>query len=132
MSLKAGEDHDEEIWRAESVEIFITPDSGEDGYPFRHFMVNPKNVHWDAIWTGIRETELSWNADWQSGVNVGEDRWTAEVALPWTVIGGTPALGEKRRGNLSRTPQRGPTGNLFLVTDVEAVCRGGVLRNVGL
>ena len=108
MSLKAGEDHDEEIWRAESVEIFIAPDDREDGYPFRHFMVNPKNVHWDAIWTGIRDTELAWNADWHSRVNVGEDRWTTEVALPWAVIGGTPALGEKRRGNLSRNRSAAP------------------------
>ena len=108
MSLKAGDDHDEEIWRAESVEIFITPREETEGYPFRHFMVNPKNVHWDGIWTGIRETDIAWNADWESGVHTGEDRWVAEVAIPWSVVGGTPRAGEKRRCNLSRNRSAAP------------------------
>jgi len=102
-----GERRDDEIWRGDCVEVFIS--RGADPKPYLHFIVNPKNVRWDGI-SAEEGEDKSFDARWESATKVGKSEWTAELAIPWSEIGGPPRKGEQRRANFCR--QRGQTGEL--------------------
>jgi hypothetical protein len=94
---------DSDVWRADCVEIFLLP--GEAERPYFQFIVNPRNTQFDAM-AGTdpdKPLDKAWNADWRSGVQVLDDRWLVEAAIPWQAIGGVPAPGERRRANIGRT-----------------------------
>ena len=71
--------------------------------------MNAKNVQFDAVWSEGKKMDKDWNADWQGVAFVGTDRWTAELAIPWKVLGQTPKLGETRRANVARNRKIKPT-----------------------
>jgi len=104
MSL-VGKRRDDEIWRGDVVEVFVS--LGEAPLPYRHFIVNPRNLQWDGQ-SGPEGDDRSWDAPWQSAVHVGEKEWTVEMAIPWEALGGRPQPGSRRRANLcrQRTPVR--------------------------
>jgi hypothetical protein len=52
--------------------------------------------------------DKSWDAQWEAAAAVGQDRWTAELAIPWELLGGKPKPGDGRRANLSRNRYSGP------------------------
>ena len=100
----AGAAKDDPIWEGDVVEVFVS--LGEAPTPYRHFIVNPRNVQWDGQ-SGEDADDVSWNATWQSATKVADDAWTAEVRIPWEALGGRPKAGSVRRANLcrQRTPQ---------------------------
>jgi hypothetical protein len=100
-----GAQKDDDIWRGDVVEVFLS--LGEDPRPYRHFIVNPRNIQWDGQ-SGPEGDDRHWNADWRSAVHLGENEWTVEMAIPWKALGGRPAPGSQRRANLcrQRTPVR--------------------------
>ena len=103
---------DDDVWKGDDVELFLS--IGEAPKPYRHFIVNPGNLQWDGrspeSLVGGNDDDVSWDAQWQSGVHTGEDQWTAELAIPWDALGGRPEPGALRRANLCR--QRSRTGEL--------------------
>jgi len=99
MSQRAKE-HDGRVWNDDCVEVFVS--AGQETFPYRHFEISSIDTHFDATWTERKKMDGSWNADWSSKSQVGEDRWTSEVAIPWKVIGSRPAVGETRKANLTR------------------------------
>lgn len=95
----AGEQRDDVLWEGDTVELFLS--TGPQATPYRHFIVNPKGVQWDGESTAAGDSG-AWNAEWQSVCRIGENEWTAELAIPWAAIGGKPAAGTTRRANLCR------------------------------
>lgn len=56
---------------------------GQRGFSFR---VSPSGVQADGIYTeggDIWMQDLSWDTVWSSAARVGDEGWTAEVAIPW-------------------------------------------------
>jgi hypothetical protein len=97
-----GQAKDDPIWQGDVVELLLS--KGESPKPYVHVILNPKNVQWDGV-SGDENDDASFNANWQSAVVMGAKEWAAEMAIPWTALGGAPKAGEKRRANLCR--QRG-------------------------
>lgn len=96
----AGTAKDSDVWRGDTVEIFISTGSGTP-YSYRHFMVNPNNAQWDGT-APPAGNDVAWNADWKSGVSKNADSWTIEVAIPWEAIGGKPTPGSLKYANICR------------------------------
>lgn len=78
---KTGRDNST-FWGSTAVEIFVDLN---DGYPFRHLAFNLAGGFYDA--TG---NDTSWNPKWSLKVKTDEknDRWVAEVFLPFKEFGG--------------------------------------------
>ena len=91
---------DDQIWMGDSVDIFLS--TGEEPSPHLHFILNPKNLHWeDFVGDGL--DRQAFDPAWQSAARIGEAAWFAEIALPWKQIGiPAPRPGERRRANLCR------------------------------
>ena len=99
MSARAKE-HDGNVWNDDCVELFIS--AGDDVFPYRHFEVNAIDTHFDATWPARKKMDGTWSAAWKSRSVVGADRWTTELAVPWSVIGTRPRPGDTRRANVTR------------------------------
>lgn len=67
---------DGEVWRDDSVEVFVSPSFPAVAY--FQFTVNAAGVVRDG-----QGTTATWNAAWTSKTSRQANAWTAEVALPW-------------------------------------------------
>jgi hypothetical protein len=95
-----GKQKDDDVWVGDDVEVFVS--ASEDPYPYHQFIVNPANVQWDAECSQGQATNPDWSAQWESATHVGQNEWTAEIAIPWEALGGRPDSGSTRRANLCR------------------------------
>lgn len=102
-----GDQDDQDIWNGDCVELFLG--TSDKPLPYRHFILNPKGIKWDGSGTADGDN-VGWNADWRGAARVGESEWTAEMAIPWSALGGRPGPGTSRRANLCR--QRRPVHEL--------------------
>ena len=96
---------DEVNWN-ETVEIFFAPDVGRPLY--YHFAVDPSGTLYDNIGqSGATDN----NFGWRCTVQVGNDGWTAEMALPLKELSLPQGLtqGDATAFNLCRTAGRGRT-----------------------
>ncbi len=105
-----GESRDSRIDNGDSVDLFLS--TSTEPVPFYHFVVNPNNVQADLLsdmqWDRVQEDMAAYNGKWQSATQKYDDRWTVEIALPWSEIGLTArAVNTELRANLTRS-QRGP------------------------
>ena len=104
-----GTERDSSVWEGDSVDFFLAP--GEKAVPYFHFILNPNNVHWDAVCTDAANgtNDTSFNPQWQSVTSIGDAAWTAEIAIPWASLKlSAPKAGATMRANLCR--QRIPGG----------------------
>lgn len=59
------------------------------------FVVNAAGVERDQLGTGNGETwDNAWDADWTSGVAIGDDGWSAELRIPFSALGIDAARGQ--------------------------------------
>ena len=102
-----GENRDDAVWNGDSVEVSLVG-APENGAPltrdasYFHFIINPRGVLWDAKARG-ENNDTSFNTSAKSVAKIGEDQWTAEIAIPWKDLGLTaPQTGTKLSLNLAR------------------------------
>ena len=88
------------LWDDNSVEVLISP----DGRGYRQFIVNSAGARWNGS-DGVGSPEM-W--DWSAAAGVAGDDWTAEIRLPFEVLGARPAEGEAWRFNIGRNVVIGP------------------------
>jgi creatinine amidohydrolase/Fe(II)-dependent formamide hydrolase-like protein len=92
---------DSGVWSGDSVDIFLSV--GSEPEPFLHFILNPRNVQWDAYCRTQDDEDLGFDPDWQSATAIGDSSWNAELALPWKEIGvPAPPPGARHRANVCR------------------------------
>jgi hypothetical protein len=77
-----GANHDDAVWNGDSIDIFLTAE--ESGTPYYHFIINPKNVQWDA--RHDTDNDMSFDPKWQSATRTDAEAWYAEVAIPWAEV----------------------------------------------
>ena len=111
-----------EVFSGDCAEVFVS--TGQGPRPYRHFIVNPHNIQWEAQCLEREANDARWDAEWQSGTHVDKAEWTAEIAIPWEALGGRPAPGTIRRANLCRAREAvrelstwSLTANSFLEAD---------------
>ena len=94
-----GSERDDYVFNADVVEVFVSLPGSQ--VPYAHFAVNPKGVYWDGLHEDSPDT--SFNPEWQRAALIGEDSWSAEIALPWAALNmQAPEAGAELRANLCR------------------------------
>ena len=107
--------------RADQVEVAIAAD--EEATAYYHIRLDIANARWDSrtetgrkehgsdIATGreIYGQDSTWKGAYQTATQKGEDRWSAEIAIPWATLGmSPPKSGDRLKGNLHRWTHRRP------------------------
>ncbi len=112
--------HDEPLWKADAVELFIDADGSRRGYV--ELQVNPNNATFDSWFATTRAQpgDTAWESGIETAVNVrgtpdragdSDAGWSAEIAIPWTAVRGKdtamqvripPRVGDRWRMNVVR------------------------------
>ena len=77
---------DDHVWQGDCVEVWVRASGDSLGY--FQFIVGPRGAR-ESYARGRRQ-DLD---GWLSGAKVGADRWTAELALSWKLLGLSPGKG---------------------------------------
>ncbi|MFA7185333.1 MAG: glycoside hydrolase domain-containing protein, partial [Victivallales bacterium] len=91
-SLRAKEvsGNDVRVWRKDCFELFIDPGRTQRNY--LHFAANAAQGKYDSRHApGKRDT--SYESGWRIRAVIDSDHWTAEAAIPFSALGGTPQPG---------------------------------------
>jgi hypothetical protein len=83
--------HDENIFGEDEIELFLD-DPSRPGHYF-HLAVTAKGARYDAKADGAMNFDQAWNPDWTAKTSVLEDRWIADVKLPFASFDLTPKDG---------------------------------------
>ena len=119
--------HDDPLWKADCVEIFIDADGNRAGYI--ELQVNPHNATFDSWFAGPRGPagDVTWDSGMVTAVKVrgtpdGGDTdqgWDVEIGIPWTAIRGRaadmpvqlpPRIGDHWKLNVVRVDKKGESG----------------------
>lgn len=111
--------HDDPLWKADSVEIFIDADGNGAGYV--ELQVNPRNAVFDSWFAGPRAPsgDVTWSSNMLTKVNLrgtaaagdNDQGWDVEIAIPWAAVKGRdeqmrintpPRIGDRWRLNVNR------------------------------
>ncbi len=99
---------DEPTFYDDSVEIFIDPTGNRRSY--FHLSTNTIETRYDA-----KTTNTSWNGEWKTAAKVENDKWTTEIAIPFSTLSTSePNVGAEWAINLARN--RTTSGNLEYLT----------------
>ncbi len=98
------------VWGDDCVEVFLDIEHDRSGYV--HLGVSASGAKWQERRLGARFYTTWYGADaggevpmpeWTAAASVAEDRWWAEMRLPFSEVGGRPGLGETWGANFCRT-----------------------------
>lgn len=98
--------HDSGVWQDDCADFAILP-AGTGKEDFLHYIVNPRGVCYDAKGAG------GGSSLWKSGFTVktgrepDANRWTLEMAIPWSDFGRRPTSGEVWRAQFGRNDVTG-------------------------
>lgn len=114
--------HDDSLWKADDVEIFIDADGNRRGYV--ELQVNPNNATFDSWFAGTRASppgDPKWDSQMRTAVKLRgtstsepgdtDVGWDAEMAIPWEAVKGRddkmkvhlpPQVGDRWRLNVVR------------------------------
>jgi len=115
--------HDDPLWKADCVELFIDADGNRRGYI--ELQVNPNNATFDS-WFAVTRAQggdPSWDSGMQTAVKLRgttapgdtDQGWDAEIAIPWQAVRGRdaamavrlpPGVGDRWRMNIVRVDIR--------------------------
>jgi len=94
--------HDsEEMWKQDSVEVFVAP--GDPTKEYFHLVVSANGDLYDARVSGnVEQRDPSWESGAVTSVEREADGWLCTIRVPLTSLGGAPKLGDRWRLNLCR------------------------------
>jgi biopolymer transport protein ExbD len=115
--------HDDTLWKADAVEMFIDADSNRRGYI--ELQVNANNATFDSWFPGGRapKGDEAWDSGMQTVVRLNgttkpgdaDTSWDVEIAIPWAAVKGRddkmtvqlpPKVGDRWRLNVVRVDVR--------------------------
>ncbi|MDQ3340677.1 MAG: carbohydrate-binding family 9-like protein [Myxococcota bacterium] len=111
--------HDDSLWKADAIEMFIDADGNRAGYI--EVQVNPHNTQFDSFFAGPRgsQGDVPWQSNMVTAVKVRgtpdpgdtDVGWDVEIGIPWTAVRGRddkmavqlpPRLGDRWKINIVR------------------------------
>lgn len=109
--LKADQtEYDSSVYLDDSVEVFLDPSAAGTGYA--HLVVNSRGTRYDdrQLQSGYNTTwyataggrRVDWDPLWAAAAQVGADRWTVEIRLPFEACGAAPRSGDTWAANFCR------------------------------
>ena len=131
--------HDDSLWKADDVEVFIDADSNRRGYV--ELQVNPNNATFDSWFATTRAQpgDPSWDSGMVTAVKVrgtpaandSDQGWDAEIAIPWAAVKGRdanmavrtpPQVGDRWRMNVNRVDRATTSQNTSVQTWNRITC----------
>lgn len=120
--------HDDPLWKADCVELFIDADGNRSGYV--ELQVNPNNVTFDSFFASTRAQpgDEAWDSGMVTAVRVrgtadksgdSDQGWDVEIAIPLAAVKGRakampvqlpPQVGDRWRLNVVRVDYRSGGG----------------------
>ncbi|MCS7223728.1 MAG: DUF4091 domain-containing protein [Armatimonadetes bacterium] len=73
------------VWQDEGVEVFLA--SAQTATRYAHLVVNALGSRYDEL-----VFDVGWNPDYQVATSITADRWTCELAIPWSSLPFTQTL----------------------------------------
>jgi hypothetical protein len=121
--------HDDPLWKADCVELFIDADGNRTGYI--ELQVSPNNVTFDSFFASTRAQpgDEKWDSGMVTAVKMrgtgdksgdADQGWDVEIAIPWAAVKGRhdtmavrlpPQVGDKWRLNVVRVDRRSGGGD---------------------
>ncbi len=102
-----GEGRDGDVWAGDDAEVAVADPN--DPSRFYLFMMNPAGTIYDAV-IGVPDGDADpsfdtggFDPEWERAVEVHDDRWVAEMAIPWSAVGGRPRNDQPLRMNAARS-----------------------------
>jgi len=108
-------DHDGPLFTDDCFELLLKPSEASDTY--YHFAVNAAGTTFDSLG---KKPPADWNPQWQAGVAQRLNGWSAELRIPFEVIGQVPRDGDRWKINLARhraAKPRSPRRELSSIID---------------
>jgi hypothetical protein len=131
--------HDDSLWKADDIEVFIDADSNRHGYV--ELQVNPNNATFDSWFATTRAQpgDVSWDSGMVTAVKVrgtpaandSDQGWDAEIAIPWAAVKGRddnmqvrlpPQVGDRWRLNVNRVDRSSTNTNTSVQTWNRITC----------
>lgn len=126
--FSAFKQHDDPLWKADCVELFIDADGNRTGYV--ELQVNPNNVTFDSFFASTRAQpgDETWDSGMVTAVRVrgtadkagdSDQGWDVEIAIPLAAVKGRaetmpvrlpPQVGDRWRLNVVRVDYRSSGG----------------------
>jgi hypothetical protein len=131
--------HDDSLWKADDIEVFIDADGNRRGYV--ELQVNPNNATFDSWFANTRAQpgDPSWDSNMQTAVKVrgtpaagdSDQGWDAEIAIPWAAVKGRdeamavripPQVGDRWHMNVNRVDRASTNTNTSVQTWNRITC----------
>jgi hypothetical protein len=131
--------HDDSLWKADDIELFIDADSNRHGYV--ELQVNPNNATFDSWFATTRAQpgDPTWDSGMVTAVKVrgtpasgdSDQGWDAEIAIPWAAVKGRdpnmavrlpPQVGDRWRLNVNRVDRASTSQNTSVQTWNRITC----------
>jgi hypothetical protein len=96
----AGSKHDSPVFCDDSLEIYF--DTLHDHEAYYYFVCNMEGVTYDAKYAGVN-ANLSWNGRWFLQTTILEDKWIADISIPFSTLFIRPQKGDIWGFNIART-----------------------------
>ncbi len=88
------------LWNDSTVEFFLAPPAL--GGRYLHLIVNPLGTVFDAMTLHPSDSDKTFDARAAVKVRKENDRWIADVAIPFESLGGAPNPGDEWKINIAR------------------------------
>ncbi|MCS7191568.1 MAG: DUF6067 family protein [Armatimonadetes bacterium] len=92
--------HDGEVWTDDCVEVFLAPDPKKPER-YYHIVVNSLGTVRDEFWQDGK-SDVSWDSKARAGVNVENERWVVEIAIPIRSLNRMPIFNDVWKMNFAR------------------------------
>ena len=96
-------ERDDPVWKDNNLELFFAPPAFGAGYI--HWSVNHRGTVYDTKSYSPTDRDLAFNLKADAGIAVSGDRWTVELKIPFSELGGAPAKGASWAVNIARGRQ---------------------------
>jgi len=118
--------HDTYLFSDDAVEIFIDP--GERREHYYQLAINAYGATFDTRREKGGGHDPTWDGDWTGAASIGDDYWSAEIAVPFGNLGIEPGVGSTWGINLCRDDRSvqdelSSTGVRGAFTEVDAFAR---------
>ncbi|BAM03042.1 glycoside hydrolase domain-containing protein [Phycisphaera mikurensis] len=128
--LKADAERDGAVWEDDALEVILYHPDADAGIVL---IINPGGGFFDGTFVagGGDEPAIGWETnlpDESFAAHVGEGVWTAEMTVPWAVVGGPPEQDERWRFNVKRYEPSGVFSAWSPARDVAGIQSAGTLR----
>jgi hypothetical protein len=131
--------HDDSLWKADDIEVFIDADGNRRGYV--ELQVNPNNATFDSWFANTRAQpgDPTWDSNMQTAVKLrgtpaagdSDQGWDAEIAIPWAAAKGRddnmpvripPQVGDRWHLNVNRVDRSSTSANTTVQTWNRIAC----------